>query len=112
VVDADGLTVNQLAGALYVEKSTASRIASGLVDRELVARRADPGDGRGVRLTPTDAARRTYAGIAADEERDYAVLFTDVAAAERTAIRDALRELTRQLATGVRVDGGSCSLER
>ena len=50
VVDAGALTINDLAAQLYLDKSTASRVANGLVGKGLLARARETGDGRVVRL--------------------------------------------------------------
>jgi DNA-binding MarR family transcriptional regulator len=67
------LAFNHLAHAAGVHKSQMSRVVSGLVRRKLVAREADPGDARGVRLGLTKAGRKVYEGlIGAAEQRDAA----------------------------------------
>jgi DNA-binding MarR family transcriptional regulator len=67
------LAFNHLAQAAGVHKSQMSRVVSGLVRRKLVAKEADPGDARGVRLGLTKAGRKVYEGlIGAAEERDAA----------------------------------------
>ena len=67
------VSFNQLARAAGVHKSQMSRVVSGLVKRRLVAREADPGDARGVRLALSKPGRRLYEGlIAAAAERDAA----------------------------------------
>ena len=45
VVDGSGLTVNELAAHLYLDKSTTSRVANGLVQKGLITRRRDPATG-------------------------------------------------------------------
>ena len=73
VVEAEGLTVNELAASLYLDKSTASRVANSLVDKGYLARARDPEDGRVVRLVPTPAGaalcRRILADIAGSTRR-------------------------------------------
>ena len=67
------LSFNHLAHAAGVHKSQMSRVVSGLVRRKLVAKEADPGDARGVRLGLTKAGRKVYDGlIRAATERDAA----------------------------------------
>ena len=63
---APGCTLNELAAALYLDKSTASRVVDALVAKGYAAREPHPGDGRAVLLTPTPAGRRLYARIDGD----------------------------------------------
>jgi MarR family 2-MHQ and catechol resistance regulon transcriptional repressor len=51
------MTVNELAGALRLDKSTASRIAKSLESKGYVKRRTDPGDRRALRLAATASGR-------------------------------------------------------
>lgn len=65
------LSLGHLARAAGIDKSQMSRVVSGLAKRRLVLRAADPGDGRGVRLTLTKTGQRLYTGlIRAAGERD------------------------------------------
>lgn len=107
-----GLTVNQLAGAIYLDKSTASRIAAGLADRELLAREASPDDARTVRLVATASGRALCAAIQADEERDTATLLSDLEPAVRTEVRRAVILLAEIAAAGVETAGGNCWVVR
>ena len=77
VCETGPLSVNDLAGALYLEKSTASRLARGLEDAGLVERSTDEEDRRSVRLAATEAGRRAHAGIEADLRAEYAALLAD-----------------------------------
>jgi DNA-binding MarR family transcriptional regulator len=112
VTEAGGLTVNQVAGALYVDKSTASRIAAGLVDRELMVREAEENDARTVWLAATPSGQALYATIRADEERDFAMLLGGLDAERRAEVLAALSELGRRFATSVEAVGGSCRVVR
>jgi DNA-binding MarR family transcriptional regulator len=108
VTDASGLTVNELAGSLYVDKSTASRIASGLVDRELLAQVAHADDARSVRLVVTHAGRTLGSVVRADEERDYATLLGDLEPTVRGEVPTAILVLAECAAASVETGGGSC----
>ncbi|MEQ1857990.1 MAG: MarR family transcriptional regulator [Longimicrobiales bacterium] len=112
VVARGGLTVNELAAYLYVDKSTASRIANSLVDKEYVGRVAHPEDARAVRLEPTDQGRALCATIQADEERDYAALLGDFDPATRSEIHRLVARLGRCFTEGVEAEGGSCCVVR
>jgi DNA-binding MarR family transcriptional regulator len=67
------LSLGHLARAAGIDKSQMSRVVSGLARRRIVRREADPGDGRGVRLTLSAPGRRIYQGlIRAAGQRDEA----------------------------------------
>jgi len=112
VVDARGLTVNELAGYLYLEKSTASRIANGLVDRGLVARERDPDDGRVVRLVATSQGVTLARRIEADLLQEYSELVADFDPTVRSEVADLLNRLGQALAQRVDTSGGSCCVIR
>ena len=52
-----GLTPSQLADALHLDRGTLTGVLERLVERDLVARRPHPSDGRSVRLQLTDRGR-------------------------------------------------------
>ena len=108
VVEAGALTVNELSAYLYVDKSTASRIANSLVDKGYLVREAQPEDARVVRLGPTGAGRALCATILGDEERDYAELLEDFEPVTRAEIHRLVAKLGRCFAAGVDASGGSC----
>lgn len=108
VVERGGLTVNELAAYLYLDKSTVSRVAGGLVERGLVRRESDRDDGRIVRLTPTNEGRTTHEVIREDLERDYGVLLDDLSPEVRTSVVGVVARLARGFSAGVDVAGGSC----
>lgn len=67
------LSLGHLAHAAGIDKSQMSRVVSGLARRRIVLREAQPGDGRGVRLTLSKPGRKLYHGlIGAAAERDTA----------------------------------------
>lgn len=70
--------------------------AAGLVDRT-----PDPSDGRRELVTPTDAGRTLYRTVAETRDRDLALLFdTQLSAAERATVDEAIRILERILPAG------------
>jgi DNA-binding MarR family transcriptional regulator len=69
------LSLNELARSAGLDKSQASRVVSGLIERSLVLRNADENDGRGIRLSLSKAGRRVYTGLMnAAAERNAAFL--------------------------------------
>jgi len=61
-----GMTLNELAGKLYLDKSTASRVVDSLERKGYVHRSADPADGRALRLVATEKGKRLHARIDQD----------------------------------------------
>jgi MarR family transcriptional regulator, 2-MHQ and catechol-resistance regulon repressor len=108
VVERGRLTVNELAGHLYCDKSTASRLAQGLVEKGYLARERDHEDGRVVRLAATQAGSALCATIEAGEVREYAELLADFDPAVRGEILRLVGRLGRCFASSVEASGGSC----
>lgn len=108
VVDAGGLTINELASHLYTDKSTASRIANALVAKGHLARERDAADGRIVRIVATEQGRRTCAAIESDLASEYAELLADFDPEVRAAITRVVSRLGRSFAARVDASGGSC----
>ena len=101
-------TVNDLAGQLYLDKSTASRLAQSLVEKGYVARRPDPEDGRVVNLVVTAEGAALCAAIAAGEAREYADLLADFEPGVRSEMNRLVRKLGRCFASSVDASGGTC----
>ena len=95
VVDrSDGVRLTDLAEALHIAPRSATEVADGLQERDLVERTADPADRRVVILRPTEEGRRIRAEIDAARTADAAMLFTRLPAADRTELARLLRALT------------------
>ena len=112
IVDADGLTVNELAAHLFLDKSTVSRVARGLVERGLVAREADAEDGRVVRLVVTGRGRDVHRAIAADLLDEYRDMLADLSPEARASVVRVVERLGSAFARRVDVQGGSCCVVR
>jgi DNA-binding MarR family transcriptional regulator len=112
VADGGAPTVNDLAGQLYLDKSTASRVANGLVEKGYLARERDAGDGRVVRLVATDAGQALCRRIEADLAVEYAELLGDFDPEIRAAMTRLVARLGRSFASRVDASGGSCCVVR
>jgi MarR family transcriptional regulator, 2-MHQ and catechol-resistance regulon repressor len=108
VVDTGGMAVNDLAAHLYLDKSTASRIANSLVEKGYLARERDGVDARVVRLVPTADGATLCAAIEVGETREYADLLADFDPAVRTEMTRLLGKLRGCFASSVDASGGSC----
>ncbi len=60
------MTLNTLAGKLYLDKSTASRVVDSLVRKGYVTRSENPDDARALRLEVTNAGEHLYSVIRRD----------------------------------------------
>lgn len=112
VVDDGPLTVNELAARLYLDKSTASRVAGGLEEKGYVARERDASDGRIVRLSATEAGGTLCGRIEADLAQAYSRMLEDFDPEVRRAMIRLMGRLARSFAARVDVSGGSCCVVR
>jgi len=108
IVDADGCTINELAGELYLDKSTASRVSNGLVEKGLARRERDANDGRVVRLTATATGTATNAQIDGELIRQYGHLLDGFDDDVRSALIVLVSRLSKSFAAGVDASGGNC----
>jgi len=108
VVERGPLTVNDLAAELYLDKSTASRVANGLEEKGYLARERDAQDGRVIRLVATVRGIELHGRIEEDLAREYAELLTDFDPEVRAAITRLLGRLAVSFAARVETSGGSC----
>ena len=102
-----GMTLNDLAAQLYLDKSTASRVVDALERKGYVTRLTHPEDRRAVLLDATPAGRalegKIRDSILAEEREMLAGFAPDV----RQAMAQLLRRLAR--ATAARTGGGATS---
>ena len=106
---AGALTVNELAAGLYLDKSTASRVANSLVGKGLLERRDDPDDGRIVRLVPTAVGASTSRSIEEGLTQEYAELLSDLDPSAQAASAEVLRRLARAFAQRIDLSNGRCT---
>ncbi|HYO13604.1 MAG TPA: MarR family transcriptional regulator [Thermoanaerobaculia bacterium] len=101
-----GLTLNELAAHLYLDKSTASRVVDALERKGYVERSPHPRDGRAVLLVATEAGKALYRTIRVDLLAEEKALL----AGFDPEIRQAMTQLVARLARAVaaRVESGSC----
>ena len=92
IVLAESLSVNDVAAALRVNKSTASRVVQSLAEKKLVRRKVDGNDARAWRLAATAAGRKLFEEILEGSARCYAAMLEGISDEERAV---ALRILGR-----------------
>ena len=101
-------TLNELAAAMYIEKSSASRLVDGLVAKSYVSRRKHPDDGRTILVSLTRSGERLTERIEQDMIREEDLILADFTVAERQTIARALRALTNAASSRVDTSGGAC----
>lgn len=112
LVDLDNATVNDLAARLYLDKSTASRLANGLVSKGYVRRVPNAEDGRSVLLEPTAKARKLVDRVRWELVGEYVEMLSDFDAESRASINTVAGRLARAFASKVEVSAGSCCVVR
>jgi DNA-binding MarR family transcriptional regulator len=91
------MTVTQLGDHLYLEKSTASRLAKSLLERDLVRKRAPLSDGRVVILQVTEVGHRLARKIMKDLAEEYMDLLGEFDPEVTEALPKLLDRLTRTI---------------
>ena len=102
------LTLNELAAALYLEKSTTSRIVDGLERKGYVERQAHPDDGRRILLDLTAPGARLIERVEEDLVREETSLLAHFSPEERRTITRGVQLLAGAAAARVDTAGGSC----
>lgn len=97
VVASGDCRMAELATGLRVDRSTATRMVDRLVAAGLVARRADRGDGRGVRVVPTERGRRLHEKISIRRRAMLLSVLEDFDEHERAQLADLLERLVAGL---------------
>ena len=89
------LSVNDVAAAVRLNKSTASRLVRSLEKKGLVRTAADPGDKRGLKVTATRQGASLWRRIVRETAGSYAEVLRDCTPAERKAVTRVLRRLAK-----------------
>jgi MarR family 2-MHQ and catechol resistance regulon transcriptional repressor len=103
-----GMTLNDLAAFLYIDKSTASRVVDALERKGYVARLPHPQDRRAVLLEATPSGRELEARIRESILAEERQLLADFAPEVRQAMTLLIRRLARAASKAVEASGGSC----
>jgi MarR family 2-MHQ and catechol resistance regulon transcriptional repressor len=92
------MTLNELADAMKLQKSTVSRIVGTMVRKGFVRRERHQGDRRAVALTPTVSGRRRYFRIEADLVEENRRLLEDFSPRVRLSVIALIERLTEAAA--------------
>lgn len=102
------MSVSDLGARLYLEKSTASRLAKALLEKNLIRRRAPRGDTRVVILQVTEAGQRLTRRILNDLAEEYMDLLGEFTPEVREALPTVLDRLSRVIAARTHGSGITC----
>ena len=108
LVQKGGMTLNDLAAHLYLDKSTASRVVDSLERKGYVSRTPHPSDRRAVLLEPTAAGKELHTKIESDILAEEKALLADFDPEIRRAMAQLIARLARAAAERVDTGGGSC----
>lgn len=103
------MSLNDFAAALYLEKSSASRLVDGLERKGLLSRSPDPEDGRYVQLALTERGRKLTQRIRRDLIGERVEILRRLAPAERKVVVEAIARLAEVAASRVEAGHGSCA---
>jgi DNA-binding MarR family transcriptional regulator len=92
-----GISQNELAARLHLEKSTVSRLAKMLEQRGWLDRLRDQGDSRLLRLRLTAAGSKAVQRLSASRRARFAKVFNEIPAHKRDALLDSLSLLSEVL---------------
>ena len=99
-------TVNELAAAMRLDKSTTSRVLDALVAKGYAVRKPHPEDGRALQVSATAAGQRLYRRIDGELLANVEAVLSRVDPAVRRVVPGLLAELVR--ANAPLLDGASC----
>lgn len=103
------MSMNDLAAALFLEKSSASRLVDGLERRGYISRKPRPDDARFVLLDLTKRGRALFLKIERDLLAERREVLTGLSPKERSVVIEAVTQLAQLAAEGVTTDGGACA---
>jgi MarR family transcriptional regulator, 2-MHQ and catechol-resistance regulon repressor len=105
------MRLSALAGRLFLDKSTTSRVVGTLTKKGYVEQRTDTSDGRAVTLSATRAGRNLYVRIIDDLVSQQRQLLEDLDPDVRSGVVQVVQRLAgaahARFRSGVSVEGGS-----
>ncbi len=106
-----GLTLNEVAAELYLDKSTTSRVVAALERKGYVERTEHPEDRRAILLEVTGAGQGLYEQIHSAIIEQEKGLLTDFDSGTRQSMTKLIRGLAAAAAERVEASGGSCCVK-
>lgn len=112
IVDDGASTVNDLAAHLYLDKSTASRLANSLVDKGYVRRVPNPEDRRSIVLEPTARGKKLTERVKRDLAGEYLDIIEELDPTTRGSVTRVVGRLATAFTSRVVASGGTCCVIR
>jgi DNA-binding MarR family transcriptional regulator len=100
LVEADGLTMSDLAAALSVQPPTVTKMVSRLAAQGYIERRASAGDGRQAQVFLTDLGKETVSELDKILRRVERQALAGIDEKERKRLRKFLRQIEKNLGAG------------
>ena len=111
VVRRRGITVNELSAELYLDKSTASRVADALERKGYLRRNSHPDDRRAVQLDVTRSGKSLLARIRRDIVEHEKSLIAEFDPKTRRAMTKLINQLAQAAAERIDTTGGTCCIK-
>ena len=102
------MTLNEFAAALYLEKSSASRLADGLERKGYITRKPRSDDARYLQLELTNRGRTLHDRIERDLIDERAQVLADLTAEERKLVIESIARLWGAASARVSTEAGCC----
>ena len=102
------MTLNDFAASLFLEKSSASRLADGLEKKGYVRRKPRVDDARFVMLELTKRGRTLHDRIERDLLAERALVLADLTSEERRLVIESITRLSDAASARVSTEAGCC----
>lgn len=108
IADSGPLSMNELAGRLFLDKSTTSRVVDALERKSFARREANPDDRRALRLSMTTEGIELLGCIRGDIIQDEKRLLAEFEPAVRREMTRLISRIARAAAARIDTTGGTC----
>lgn len=98
LADRSPISLNEVAAAMNLDKSTMSRVVRSLEEKKLLSAETDPSDARALQVELTAKGRKLHSRIADDMAVRYADLLAGMQTRSRGSVVEAAEELAARLA--------------
>ena len=102
------MTLNEFAASLYLEKSSASRLADGLERKGYIKRKPRVDDARYLQLEVTKRGKTLHDRIERDLIEERAQVLADLTAEERKLVIESIARLSGAASARVSTEAGCC----
>jgi DNA-binding MarR family transcriptional regulator len=102
------MTLNEFAASLFLEKSSASRLADGLERKGYLKRKPRDDDARYVQLELTKRGKALHDQIERDLLEERARVLADLSSKERKSVIESIARLSGAASARVSTEAGCC----